>query len=95
VAKSNSNKTKQLDELVQGIINEAEFILEDRSIPKNMQQIISSISARIKENLTTLEISNILYELEDITNNTNVPDFCRSTIWSLITKLEMLKENLK
>jgi len=88
-------KKKEISEqLILEIISEAEFLLEDHSLPKNITNVIRTIEPRLKENLTHLEVSSLLYELEDTTNNTNTPEF-RSIIWSLISKIETLKENMK
>jgi uncharacterized protein (UPF0147 family) len=87
-------KAEEIEKLVSEIISEAEFLLEDHNLPKNIMLVIRTIEPRLKENTTPLEVSSILYELEDTTNNTNAPEF-RSVIWSIISKLENLKENMK
>ncbi|MDD3244957.1 MAG: UPF0147 family protein [Candidatus ainarchaeum sp.] len=81
--------------LIEEIILEIQFLEEDGSIPKTMKNLICDIEKRLQNQCTALEISNILYELEELTNNNNVPQFCRSAVWSLISKLEKLKETVK
>ncbi|MFH0906574.1 MAG: UPF0147 family protein [archaeon] len=83
------------EEMLTNIKQEIDFLLEDKTMPKNLRISIGGIDEKLKKNLCALEVSTIMYELEDLTNNNNVPDFCRSAIWSLISKLEHLKENIK
>lgn len=88
---------KKIDtsEILEEIITEIEFLIEDSSIPKNLKQLLNGIEERLNKKEDVVEISSILYELEEITNNNNVPQFCRSAVWSLISKLEKLKETIK
>jgi len=81
-------------ELIEEIIQEIEFLNEDRSIPKNLKILLNSVEEKINKNCNDVEISNILYKLEDLTNSTNMPQFCRSAVWSLVSKLEKLKESM-
>ncbi len=80
---------------VEDIVAEIEFLIEDSAIPKNLKILLTGIEERLKTKCNVVEISGIMYELEDITNNNNVPQFCRSAVWSLISKLENLKEQVK
>jgi uncharacterized protein (UPF0147 family) len=81
--------------LIEEILMEIEFLNEDNSLPKNLKMLINNIEERLNKKCDDVEISSILYELEDLTNNTNLPQFCRSAAWSLISKLEILKESMK
>ncbi len=77
------------------IIEEIEFLNEDNAIPKNVRLILNTIEERLKAKKDVVELSSILYELEDATTASNMPQFCRSAVWSLINKIETLKESLK
>jgi uncharacterized protein (UPF0147 family) len=88
-------KIVDTSKMIEEIVSEIEFLAEDGSIPKNLKTLILGIEKRLEKKCDDLEISSILYELEDITNNNNVPQFCRSAVWSLISKLENLKESIK
>jgi uncharacterized protein (UPF0147 family) len=83
------------EELINEIKQEIQFLNEDPTIPKNLRDLINNIEKRLKKKCDAVEISSIIYELEDITNNNNMPQFCRSALWSLISKLETLKESIK
>lgn len=81
-------------EMAQEIISEADFLLEDQTIPKNVSVVIRNIRNKLSDNLCSLEISSILYELEEATNAVNATE-SRSIVWGLISKLETLKEKMK
>ncbi len=81
--------------MLKEIFEEIEFLNEDSAIPKNVRQIINTIEERIVTKCDVVVLSSILYELEDATTGSNMPQFCRSSVWSLINKLETLKESLK
>lgn len=90
----NTKKQELCQTLAKEIIEEADYLLEDQTIPKNVLNVIRSIKSKLSNNLCSLEISSILYELEETINNVNATE-CRSVVWSLISKLENLKEKMK
>ena len=90
-------KTKKqiaCEQMMEEIIDEAEFLLEDRNMPKNLNTVLNKIEDRLSKNLCSLEVSTILYELEESTDTLSAPEY-RSVVWPLITKLETLKEKMK
>ncbi len=87
-------KDKINEEIIKQIVEEANFLLEDKSIPRNITNILSNIEKRLKTNLNVVEVSTIVYELEETTNSVNMTEY-RSVVWAIISKLEGLKENLK
>jgi len=89
-----TKKQEICQKLAQEIILEADYILEDQTIPKNVLTIIKNVKTKLSDKLTTLEISSVLYELEETTNSVNATE-SRSIVWSLISKLENLKEKMK
>ncbi len=89
-----TKKKEICDKLIKEIMTEAEYLLEDHTIPKNITNVIKSVEERLQKNLNSVEVSSIIYELEDTANGLNAPEF-RSVVWSLISKLETLMENLK
>jgi len=89
-----AKKKEICDKLIKEIITEVEYLLEDHTIPKNITNVIRSVEERLQKNLNSVEVSSIIYELEDSANGLNAPEF-RSVVWGLISKLETLMENLK
>ncbi len=89
-----TKKQLMCQDMAKEIILEAEYLLEDQTIPKNVSIVIRNIKTKLSNNLCSLEISSILYELEETINSVNATE-SRSVVWNLISKLESLKENLK
>lgn len=89
-----TKKQELCQELAKEIISEADYLLEDQTIPKNVSIAIKNIKNKLNNNLCSLEISSILYELEEAVNSVNGTE-SRSIVWSLISKLENLKEKMK
>ncbi len=89
-----TKKQELCNKMVLEIISEADYLLADQTIPKNVLGVIRSIKSKLTDNLCSLEVSNILYELEETINTVNATEY-RSVVWSLISKLETLKENMK
>ncbi|MDD3178135.1 MAG: UPF0147 family protein [Candidatus ainarchaeum sp.] len=89
-----TKKQEICEKMAKEIIDEADFLLEDHTIPKNVQYVIKNMQERIKKNLCSLEVSSTLYNLEETISNMTVSD-CRSSVWNLINKLESLKEKMK
>jgi uncharacterized protein (UPF0147 family) len=89
-----TKKQMLCQELAVEIISEADYLLEDQTIPKNVLIVIRNIKNKLDNKLCFLEISTILYELEETINSVNAAE-SRSIVWSLISKLENLKERMK
>ena len=92
-----TKKTKKqilCEQLSSEIIDESNYLLEDYAMPKSIRLIIKTIPERLEKNLNSLEVSTILYEIEEAVNGMGTYDY-RSTVWGLISKLETLKEKMK
>lgn len=81
-------------QLTEQIIQEAEYLLEDHALPNNVLGIIRNIKTKLSKDLCAVELSSMLYALEETINSVNAMEH-RSLVWSLISKLENLKENIK
>jgi uncharacterized protein (UPF0147 family) len=68
-------------------------LIEDNTIPKNIRIRIEEVSEKMKEqqDMPTL-LSMMTYSLEDIVNDVNLPMHARTTLWNILSEIEMLKE---
>jgi len=92
-----AKKTKKqilCEQLSSEIIAESNYLLEDYSMPKSVRVVIKTIASRLDGDFSSLEVSTILYEIEEAVNGIGTYDY-RSTVWGLISKLETLKEKMK
>jgi len=73
-----------------GVIDGLSQIEKEESIPKNVKIKIKSAmeSLNDKERVLSLRISKSLQDLEDASDDPNLPDYIRSQIWSMVSLLE-------
>ena len=73
-----------------GVIDGLSQIEKEESIPKNVKIKIKSAmeSLNDKERVLSLRISKSLQDLEDASDDPNLPDYIRSQIWSIVSLLE-------
>ncbi|MEM0359914.1 MAG: UPF0147 family protein [Candidatus Diapherotrites archaeon] len=71
-------------------------VIEDRSVPKNIRKAVSDAKEKVcKEKPAGVDFSNAIYILDDISNDINIPSHTRTSIWTIISRLEGVKEKLK
>lgn len=70
-----------------------EQITDDDTLSKNIRVKFQTINNQIKnitETNKSLEINKILSELEEMSNDVNMPDYIRTQIWHLTSVLETI-----
>lgn len=71
-------------------------VIEDHSVPRNIRKAVSDAMERIqKDNVKGVDFSNAIYLLDDVSNDVNIPPHTRTGIWTIISRLESVKEKLK
>ncbi len=77
----------------QPIVDILETLSEDTSIPKNVRaSIIKSKTKLTEAKDSNTVLTNSIHALEEIVNDINMPMHARTTIWNLLSELEILKE---
>ena len=78
---------KNVEFLLQGMIN-------DRSVPRNIKRIATKGINIIHESTDTEGViaSNVLYLVQDISTDPNIPFAARTTIYRVISILETIKD---
>ena len=73
-----------------------ENIIADNSVPRNIRKILEEAKNKIlsQEEFDT-KITSAIYLLDDISNDINMPSHTRTELWTLISKLEAMRENKK
>lgn len=67
-------------------------IEEDTSIPRNIRKTISEAKKRLKTNEDeTIKIGAVVYSLEEIAEDINMPSHARTQIWTILSALESMK----
>lgn len=77
-----------MDELIQELVT----ILEDTAIPKNVRQKIESAIAMLQEKEVekSIRANKALQELDDLSNNPNIPSYIRPQLWNVVSQLETI-----
>ena len=72
-------------------------IIDDRSVPRNIRNAIEEARNKISDlkNATSLNFSEAIYLLDDVSNDINMPAHTRTEIWNTISMLESIKEKVK
>jgi len=78
------------------VIEIMDEVMEDRSVPRNIRKAVSDAKEKIeKETVGGVDFSNAIYLLDDISSDINIPSHTRTSIWTMISRLEGVKEKLK
>lgn len=75
------------------LIEELTQIVEDTTIPKNVKiKLQSAIAALQEEGIETcIKANKALQELDDISNDPNIPTYLRPQLWNIASQLETLR----
>ena len=67
-------------------------IEQDLTVPKNIRfKIKAAIDALQQEIALDLRINKALQELDDLSDNPNIPIYTRTRIWNVVSLLESIK----
>ncbi len=71
-----------------------ETLTEDTSIPKNVRLSIFAAREKLmeKDKDANTVLTNAIHSLEEVVNDVNMPMHARTTVWNLLSELEVLKE---
>ena len=71
-----------------------EAVIADNSVPRNIRKAVEEAKNKIGANSEDIgvSISSAIYVLDDISNDINMPSHTRTELWTLISKLEAIRE---
>ena len=86
-----SDEVKNAFETVEELLN---GMLGDRGVPRNIKRVAQrSIEELNKENETPGVISsNVMYMVDDLAQDANIPFHARTTVYRIISILENIKD---
>lgn len=77
---------------VEEVIDALNELEEDSSVPKNVKRKISEMVKNLKSDKDlSLKVNKSLSDLDDISNDVNIPTFVRTQIWGVASMLEKLE----
>ena len=85
------------EERLKDVTELMEPIIEDTTVPKNIRIKITKAKEEVlkKEGDRALNIMNAIYLIEEVSNDINMPFHIRTELWSILSELEAVKEELK
>jgi uncharacterized protein (UPF0147 family) len=91
MTKGHSEEVKQAFETVENLLN---GLLSDRSVPRNIKRVAQrGIDELHREDETHGVISsNVMYMVDDLSLDPNIPFHSRTTIYRIISILEKIKD---
>jgi uncharacterized protein len=87
MTKSKEHVREQCEEIIQALTN----LKEDEGVPKNVRSKIDTIISELKDpsDLST-KVGKSLHNLDEISEDLNLPPFIRTQIWNVSSMLEKL-----
>ncbi|MDC8437805.1 MAG: UPF0147 family protein [Candidatus Nitrosotenuis sp.] len=81
---------KSLDVAIQTLTQ----IASNPTTPKNIKKNISDLVANLKagEDSMSVRAANAISQLDDITQDPNMPSYVRVTLWQAVSTLESIRE---
>ena len=76
---------KELEQVIEAL----EELKEDTTIPRNIRLRIEEIIQYLKDGSDiSIKINKAFNELDEIANESNIPSYTRTQIWSIVSLLE-------
>ena len=81
-----NNEENKLGEIITAL----ELIEKDQAIPKNVREgVKNSMQVLREDNIkTAVKINRSLQELEELSDNPNIPVYTRTQLWNIVSLLE-------
>jgi len=78
---------QQCDDIIQALTN----LKNDEGVPKNVRSKIDTIISELRnDSELSMKISKSLHNLDEISEDLNLPPFIRTQIWNVSSMLEKL-----
>jgi uncharacterized protein (UPF0147 family) len=92
--KNSNNFSKEVQKVFDNVGKLLNGMLNDRSVPRNIKRKAqNALNELEKENETPGVIaSNVLYLVDDLSQDPNLPFHARSTIWRIVSILETIQD---
>ena len=75
------------------VLGEIDEVTADHSIPKRIRDALAKISKDLKEKKQdpAVKLTSAVYEIEEISNDVNIPMHVKTVLWDIISSLEAVK----
>ena len=84
---------KKIAEKIEQVVKRMDMLISDTTVPKNVRGAISEAKAKlIAQGDYVVRISGAIYNVDEVSNDINLPPQARTMIWNLLSMLESIKE---
>jgi uncharacterized protein (UPF0147 family) len=84
---------KKIAETIEQIVKRMDMLISDTSVPKNVRGAISEARSKLTaQGDYTVRVSGAIYNIDEVSNDINLPPQARTMIWNLLSMLESVKE---
>ena len=81
------------EEKIAQIVRLMEMMLEDSSIPKNIKRAVESAKKNLQdEGDPVVKAGGAIYNIEEVSEDINLPQHARTQIWQILSALENIKD---
>ena len=78
---------------IEQITKMMDMLIADTTVPKNVRSAVSEAKAKLTaQGDYTVRISGAIYNIDEVSNDINLPPQARTVIWNILGKLEAIKE---
>ena len=86
--------SKENEQAMESALQTLNQLATSQSTPKNFKKIISDliIELQTEEDSLSVRAANAISNLDDITQDPNVPSFVRTALWQAVSVLESIRE---
>ncbi|HYD03789.1 MAG TPA: UPF0147 family protein [Alphaproteobacteria bacterium] len=89
MAKNKEMLQQQCDEIIEALT----ALKEDDGVPKNVRAKIDTIISELKADCElSLKVGKSLHNLDEVSEDMNLPAFIRTQIWNISSMLEKLNQ---
>jgi len=80
------------EEIVKKCTGMLEKMMKDISVPRNIRKSASEVKNKLLngDESQAVRAAAVISDLEELTNNQNIPPYMRTSIWSIVSQLEMI-----
>jgi len=78
------------------IVNLLEEVAEDRTVPRNVRSVVQEAKVNLEDKSKDMDVrlNSVISNLDEITNDPNIPMYTRTQIWNIVSMLESLHNEL-
>ncbi|MCI4435047.1 MAG: UPF0147 family protein [Thermoplasmata archaeon] len=84
------------DEELKAVLDMLDDLIGDQSIPRNLRKVITETKEKLlnKKESLDLKIASAIFALEDLVNDPSLPIHARSSIFTIIGRLESISSSI-